>query len=247
MKPNFGNLKQQTFDVSQRQKYVTKLFDELAPNYDRFNRRVSFSRDEAWRQQTIAALHDQKQGVILDLAAGTGDLANSARHAGAKQVHVFDISHNMLLHARQKLAPGSTGQIVAFEQGSANRLPFKDESFHGVVSGFAMRNVFHFLDEVLTEIHRVLKPNGRVAILELTQPHNPLLQLGFRLHLKWVMPFIGRLSAGSAQPFHYLRQTTLTFLSPVDFKTRLEEAGFCDVGWKTFLLGGIALHFGEKK
>jgi len=247
MKPSFGDLKQDSFDASQRQKYVTRLFDDLAPSYDRFNRWVSFSRDEAWRAYAVDALREMKQGNTLDLAAGTGDLARSALQGGAQSVHVFDISFNMLTHAKQKLGTAQTDGTLAFEQGSAHRLPFKDGTFHGVVSGFAMRNVFHFLDDVLSEMHRVLKPGGRFAILELTQPENQLLKLGFRAHLQIVMPLIGKLTSGTTTPFNYLRQTTMTFLTPVEFQQRLEKAGFRDVTWKSFLFGGIAVHCGEKK
>jgi demethylmenaquinone methyltransferase/2-methoxy-6-polyprenyl-1,4-benzoquinol methylase len=223
------------------------MFDTLAPRYDRFNRWVSLFRDEAWRRQTLALLNDRKTGVVLDLAAGTGDLAHHAAKAGAHAVHVFDISHEMLRRAKIKLT-GVNGQrqLVAFEQGSAHLLPFKNNSLDGVISGFAMRNVFHFLDDVLLEMQRVLKPGGRFAILELSRPQNALLRLGFRLHMKTIMPLIGRLTTGHSEPFHYLYHTTMTFLSPQEFKKRLEDAGFVNVNFKRFLLGGIAIHFGEK-
>ncbi|MCH8955949.1 ubiquinone/menaquinone biosynthesis methyltransferase [candidate division KSB1 bacterium] len=247
MQPKFANLKESDVDIKQRQKYVTELFDNLAPNYDRFNRWVSFFRDETWRRKTIELLDDCKRGSVLDLAAGTGDLARSALKAGAQQVHVFDIAFNMLTQAKAKLRDeNSQLSKINFELGSAARLPFKDNSFDGIVSGFAMRNVFHFLDEVLSEMHRVLKPGGRFAILELSQPQNSILRAGFRVHMKTIMPLIGKLTAGKSTPFQYLCETTLTFLSPEEFKQRLENAGFAGVSWKNFLFGGIAIHFGQK-
>ncbi len=239
----FANLKTDSFDTAERQKYVAELFDRLAPKYDRFNRWVSGFRDEAWRRETVALLGERQSGVILDLAAGTGDLARHAAQMGAHAVHVFDISHEMLLHAKTKLNGHSQ---VAFEQGSAHLLPFRNSSMDGVVSGFAMRNVFHFLDNVLLEMHRVLKPGGRFAILELSRPNHALLRWGFRLHMKTVMPLIGKLTTGNTEPFHYLYQTTMTFLSPLEFKEKLERAGFEKVGFKRFLLGSIAIHFGQK-
>ncbi|MFQ5676656.1 MAG: class I SAM-dependent methyltransferase, partial [bacterium] len=135
---------------------------------------------------------------------------------------------------------------VALEQGSANALPFRDNVFDGIVSGFAMRNVYHFLDDVLQEMLRVLKPGGRFAILELSQPQNPVLKAGFDIHLKTIMPLIGKLTAGQSAPFQYLRDTTMTFLSASEFRARLMETGFEDVNWKPFLFGGIAIHFGKK-
>jgi demethylmenaquinone methyltransferase/2-methoxy-6-polyprenyl-1,4-benzoquinol methylase len=239
----FANLKTDSFDNAERQKYIAELFDRLAPKYDRFNRWVSGFRDEAWRRETVALLGDRHSGVILDLAAGTGDLARQAAKMGARAVHVFDISHEMLLRAKTKLNGHAQ---VAFERGSAHLLPFQSHSMDGMVSGFAMRNVFHFLDDVLRETHRVLKPGGRFAILELSRPHHALLRWGFRLHMKTVMPLIGKLATGNTEPFHYLYQTTMTFLSPLEFKARLEKAGFEEVGYKRFLLGGIAIHYGQK-
>ena len=247
MQPKFANLKESDVDIKRRQEYVTELFDNLAPNYDRFNRWVSFFRDETWRRKTIELLDDCKRGSVLDLASGTGDLARSALKAGAQQVHVFDIAFNMLIQAKAKLRDeNSQLSKINFELGSAARLPFKDNSFDGIVSGFAMRNVFHFLDEVLSEMHRVLKPGGRFAILELSQPKNSILRAGFRVHMKTIMPLIGKLTAGKSTPFQYLCETTLTFLSPEEFKQRLENAGFAGVSWKNFLFGGIAIHFGQK-
>lgn len=245
MPPDFGNLRESTDTPAERQSYVTQLFDDLAPDYDRFNRWVSLFRDEAWRRHTIALLQEQKTGSVLDLAAGTGDLAGCAARMGARDVHIFDISLNMLQLAREKFQSNGNAAF-RYELGSAHQLPFKDATFAGVVSGFAMRNVYHFLDDVLRETHRVLKPGGRIAILELSRPNNWLLRQGFRLHLKTVMPLIGRLTAGQASPFNYLRETTLTFLSPQEFKERLQKAGFDDVGWRSFLLGGIAIHYGAK-
>ncbi len=243
----FANLKSKSIDSSERQQYVADLFDNLAPRYDRFNRWVSFFRDETWRRETVALLNERKNGAILDLAAGTGDLAHHAAKMGAQTVHVFDISHEMLLLAKAKLiSSNSQPQKVAFEQGSAHQLPFKNSSIDGIVSGFAMRNVFHFLDDVLLEMYRALKPGGRFAILELSRPDNFLLRSGFRFHMKFVMPLIGKLATGASEPFTYLYQTTMTFLSPQEFKQRLQNAGFVNVNFKRLLFGGIAIHYGEK-
>lgn len=227
--------------------YVARLFSALAPQYDRFNRWVSLFRDGAWRRETIRLLGDHRSGVLLDLAAGTGDLAHSALRAGARQMHVFDISFEMLALARAKLRPlKSNGSAVFYEQGSAHRLPFRDNQFDGIVSGFAMRNVFHFLDDVLAEMHRVLTPGGRFAILELSRPSNPLIRVGFGLHMKLVTPLIGKLTTGKTEPFKYLYNTTMTFLAPEPFAARLKQAGFVDVSYQTYLFGGIAIHFGRK-
>ncbi|MFQ5603828.1 MAG: ubiquinone/menaquinone biosynthesis methyltransferase [bacterium] len=247
MPPDHSNLKAESFDISERQKYVAELFDTLAPKYDRFNRWVSLFRDAKWRQETVRQLQERATGVVLDLAAGTGDLAQAALLAGAQQVHVFDIAFEMLSFAKRKIdQPLRPNQQVTFELGSANQLPFQSESIDGIVSGFAIRNIYHFLDEVLSEIYRVLKRGGRLAVLELSQPGNPFIRLGFRLHMKTVMPLIGRIIAGNSEPFQYLYQTTMTFLKAKEFAHKLTEAGFHDVQFQKYLFGGIAIHSGCK-
>lgn len=244
MTSNFANLKDNRTDETLRQNYVTELFDNLAPNYDRFNRWVSFFRDGHWRRETIRLIEDRSQGVILDLASGTGDLARNAAKSGARQVHVFDISNQMLQFAKKKLSRNSIESKVVYEQGSANALPFADKSFDGVVSGFAMRNVFHFMETVLKEIHRVLKPGGRFAILELSQPENGLVRKVFQFNMKNLVPLIGKATSGQSVPFDYLYETTMTFLSAEQFKQLLEKVGFREVSWKKYLFGGIAIHYG---
>ena len=247
MQTKYANLNSTEHEPDERQQYVTELFDDLAPRYDRFNRFVSFQRDDIWRRHAIQSLHDCAKGTVLDLAAGTGDLAKAALVNGANEVLVFDIANNMLKIARKKLLPlNNTSNRLGFQQGSANALPFKNISCDAIVSGFAMRNVFHFLDDVLAEMYRALKPGGRFAILELSKPRNPIIKLGFSLHMRFVMPLIGKLAAGKWTPFKYLCETTMTFLPPESFKKRLETAGFQDVQWRTFLLGGIAIHCGQK-
>jgi ubiquinone/menaquinone biosynthesis methyltransferase len=245
MQSKYANLKSDNHNPGKRQQYVTELFDGLAGRYDRFNRFVSFNRDATWRRHTIESLKDSAGGRVIDLAAGTGDLSHAALTGGASEVHVFDIASNMLRIAQKKMKPVHSG-MVAFEQGSAHALPFKEDSFDGLVSAFAMRNVFHFLDPVLAEMYRVLKPGGRFAILELSKPQNPLIFAGFKLHMRYIMPLIGKLASGQWTPFRYLCETTMTFLPPAEFTKRLEKAGFCNVKWSTFLLGGIAIHSGEK-
>jgi demethylmenaquinone methyltransferase/2-methoxy-6-polyprenyl-1,4-benzoquinol methylase len=241
----FADLKSKSFDSEERQQYVAKLFDGLAPKYDRFNRWVTFSRDETWRRKTIESLGDQKHGVVLDLAAGTGDLACHALRSGAQFAHVFDISLEMLNLARVKLQ-NRERMAAAYELASANAMPFRDGCLDGIVSGFAMRNVFHYLDEVLAEMYRVLKPDGRFAILELSKPANAILKFGFDLHMKTIMPLIGRLVTGDVEPFKYLYQTAMTFLSPQEFQLRLEKAGFVEVRSRLYLLGGVAIHSGRR-
>jgi len=247
MSDNFSDLKRKVYDSVGRQRYVTEMFDQLAPRYDRFNRLVSFSQDEKWRLKALDLLGECGKGVVLDLAAGTGDLARSALRNGARHVQVFDISYEMLRLAKGKLAGvAENGGMVHFQRGSADQLPFSDGTLDAVASGFAMRNVFHFLDDVLAEIFRVLRPGGRFAILELSQPRNFFLRTGFALHLKTIMPLIGKMTAGASSPFSYLGNTALTFLKPEEFAQRLTAAGFSEVAWQPFMLGGICIHTGLK-
>ena len=95
-------------------------------------------------------------------------------------------------------------------------------------------------------MHRVLEPGGRFAILELSSPASPILRLGFRLHMKIMMPLIDRFIAGKSEPFKYLYQTTMAFITPAELITKLEKAGFTEINYRSYLLGGIAIHYGKK-
>lgn len=184
--------------------------------------------DQGWRSQTVARLKLLPGMQVLDLASGTGDLARlSAQELiPLGRVVACDLSYPMLIGARKNLARHpATRWHVQFTQALAESLPFSAESFDAATIGFALRNVSS-LEGTFQELFRVLKPGGRLCLLEFGRPQSFFLKIGHRLWLTLAVPLIGILTTGTIWPFLYLRRSILQFLPPQEVLRRLQEAGF---------------------
>jgi demethylmenaquinone methyltransferase/2-methoxy-6-polyprenyl-1,4-benzoquinol methylase len=202
------------------------MFDTIAPRYDVVNRVMTFGLDRRWRRTTVTELRLPPGSRVLDLACGTGDLCRDLR-AGRHRAVGVDLSLGMLTHAR------TDAPLV---QADARGLPVPDRSFDGAVSGFALRN-FVDLGPVFAELARVIRPEGRVALLDVAIPGHPVLRAGHAVYFQHVVPRIGGLlSDGGA--YRYLPRS-LAYLPPVaELLGLLEEAGFTAVD-RRLLSGGI--------
>jgi demethylmenaquinone methyltransferase/2-methoxy-6-polyprenyl-1,4-benzoquinol methylase len=190
------------------------MFDTIAPRYDLVNRVMTFGLDNLWRRRTVAALDLGPGAPVLDLACGTGDLCRQLSAAGYRPFGV-DLSIGMLRHARTS---------VPLVQGDATRLPLKDRAVEGAVSGFALRN-FVALEPVFAELARVIRPGGRVAMLEVSAPANPILRTGHALYFGHVVPRIGAVLS-DPDAYDYLPKS-VAYLPPGDGVTELlRDAGF---------------------
>lgn len=229
---------------------VRRMFDDLAPGYDRFNRWASLGMDSGWRRAAVRALQLPEDARVLDVATGTGDLA-LASVPRARVVLGCDFAAEMIRRAAEKASRGAhgkgpTGARIAFQVARAEALPYRSECFDGVTSAFAMRNVRPVLDQVLGEMLRVLRPGGRVAILEFSRPRAAPLRWAHAVHVGWVVPRVGEWLTGSVEPFEYLARSIREWESPRAFAARLEATGFQRVGYRTLSLGAVALHWGTK-
>jgi demethylmenaquinone methyltransferase/2-methoxy-6-polyprenyl-1,4-benzoquinol methylase len=196
---------------------VRSMFDAIAPRYDLVNRLMTFRMDVGWRKKTIASLHLPRGSVVLDLACGTGDLCRGLSGAGLRPIGL-DLSFGMLAAAR-------TGAPLA--QADALRLPVPDGSIDGVTCGFALRN-FAALEPFFAELGRVVRPGGRIALLEVAEPPNPLLRWGHGIYFGKVVPLIGGLlSDGSA--YRYLPKSVAYLPEPEVMLDQVRAAGFADV------------------
>lgn len=221
---------------------VRRMFDSLAPSYDRFNRWASLGMDVGWRQAALDALEVTSRSAVLDVATGTGDLAlAAARRAG--RVFGCDFATEMIHIADRK---GRGRGRVRFQVARAEALPYQEGVFDGVTSAFAMRNVRPMLDEVLAEAHRVLRPGGRLAILEFSRPRWAPVRWVHDLYTRWLMPLIGRVLTGSSEPFEYLYRSIQEWETPEAFAARIRGAGFDGVEHRMMGLGTVALHTGRK-
>jgi demethylmenaquinone methyltransferase/2-methoxy-6-polyprenyl-1,4-benzoquinol methylase len=210
------------------------MFDRISPVYDAMNRTMTVGLDQRWRRAAVAAVV-QPGDRVLDACCGTGDLAVAAQEVGGT-VTGLDFSERMLERARRK-----SGQ-VEWVQGDALALPFSDGSFDAATVGFGVRN----LDELgggLVELRRVLRPGGRLAILEITKPSG-LLAPFYRLWFDGFVPLLGKLLPGGSA-YTYLPASVRRFPGPDELAALLRGAGFEDVRWRTFAGGIVALHIGR--
>ena len=229
------------FAAAEKEQYVQTLFDGISRRYDLFNRLASLGLDQGWRRRAIGLAGLKSGRQVLDLGAGTGDLALMAAEAvsPAGCVVALDLSQPMLRLAAAKAARVPAGYHVRPVTGRAEQLPIPNDTLDAVVSGFVMRNVSD-LNRTLAESHRVLRPGGRLVILEFSRPRHPLLRWGHTLWLLTGAPLIGRLTTGARWPFTYLWQSIREFLRPDEFLGRLRAVGFGEAT-ATPLLGGAVV------
>jgi demethylmenaquinone methyltransferase/2-methoxy-6-polyprenyl-1,4-benzoquinol methylase len=210
------------------------MFDRIAPVYDVMNRVMTAGLDQRWRRLAAQAVV-QPGDRVLDSCCGTGDLAIAAAREGGV-VTGLDFSERMLERARRK-APQ-----IDWVSGDALALPFEDAAFDAATVGFGVRNLDD-LEGGLRELARVLKPGGRLAVLEITRPRG-LLRPFFRLWFDGVVPVLGKVLPGGAA-YTYLPASVRRFPGPEDLEGLMERAGFRTVQWRTLAGGIVALHVGE--
>jgi len=216
---------------------VRTMFDRIAPVYDLMNRVMTAGLDGRWRRLTARAVV-RPGDRVLDACCGTGDLALADERAGGRVVGL-DFSERMLERARRKSAS------IEWTRGDLLELPFEDASFEAATVGFGVRNVAD-LERSLRELRRVLRPGGRLGILEITEPRG-LLRPFYRLWFYGVVPLlVGRLLRGGSA-YSYLPASVRRFPGPADLSGLLERVGFGDVSFRLLAGGIVALHTGTAR
>ncbi|MHC1741301.1 MAG: ubiquinone/menaquinone biosynthesis methyltransferase [Anaerolineaceae bacterium] len=224
---------------NQKASYVHGLFARVATNYERMNQLMTAGQDRRWRKEAIWLLQLKCGQSLLDVGTGTGDLAREAlRQQPDIQVAAADFTWQMMSVGNQR------GKLP-FVTADGLTLPFRDHTFDGVVSGFLLRNVGD-VDEALAEQYRVLKPGGRIVILETTPPSRTLLTPFIWMHMHLIIPLLGSFVSGVREAYEYLPNSSEQFLKAEELAERLSRAGFVEVGFKRLMAGTIALHWGKK-
>ena len=219
----------------EKREAVIQMFDRVAPSYERLNRIISLGQDRRWRARMLAALDLPRGARVLDVACGTGDLCRAVAASGGRPVGI-DLSAGMLGHARTE-AP--------LVRGDALRLPIADGAVDGLLCGFALRN-FVGLDGFFDETARVVRPGGRIALLDAAEPTGRLSRVGHRLWFRGAVPRLGAALGGDRDAYRYLPAST-AYLPAGDALVRaISAAGFADARRDTFMLGAVQLIAGTR-
>lgn len=225
---------------------VEKMFDNIAPTYDKLNHRLSWDIDKGWRRKAIEALAPYKPQSLLDIATGTGDFAIlSAQMLHPKRLVGADISEGMMEIGRQKVKTLGLDHIVTFEKEDCLHLSYDSDTFDAVTAAFGIRN-FADLDAGLREMYRVLKPGGHLSIVELTTPVRfPMKQL-FRIYSHTVLPIYGRLISRDTSAYSYLTKTIEAFPQGERMVSILMKAGFAEASFRRLTFGISTMYFATK-
>ena len=200
---------------------VRRMFDDIAPTYERVNTLVSAGRDRGWRRETVRLAEVRPADRVLDIACGTGDLTEAFAHAGVRRIVGIDFASQMLLRSLSRV-PGRAGWI----QGDALCLPFPDETFDITSCAFGVRN-FQDLEQGLGEMHRVLKPGGRAVILEFSMPAQPVLRGIYQFYFAKILPKLATWISGDRNgAYNYLPRSVRTFVTPSQMIELLKKVGF---------------------
>lgn len=226
---------------------VKGVFKNIAKTYDLINVLGSLGIDRIWRRVTVRMSGARPEDRVLDIAAGTGDLAIAmARRACPREIVALDFTPEMLQIAEVKVARRKDLRSkFAFQVGDAQALPFENESFDIATVGFGVRNLSDRAAN-FREVLRVLKPGGRYVILEMSRPTFGPWRALYYLYLGTVLPFLGRVIAGQRESYEYLNASIRTFPRQEALAEELDSAGFSQVEWRNLTGGIVAVHVARK-
>ena len=225
---------------------VRKLFDNIAPDYDKLNHILSFNIDKGWRKKAVRKLVDTQEPLkVLDVACGTGDFTIEIAQKVAKGSEVIgvDISEGMMAVGREKIKKaGVSAELLVAD---CEDLPYSDNTFDRISVGFGVRN-FEHLELGLSQMCRVLTPGGKLVILELSVPSNAFIRWCYKLYFLKILPAIGGMISGDRGAYEYLPASVLRFPGPDKFIPMLKSAGFAQVEHTPLTLGICRMYVAKK-
>ena len=226
---------------------IRKLFDNIAPNYDKLNHILSLNIDKGWRRKAVRELvNEHKPLKVLDVACGTGDftIEIARKVTSGSEVIGIDISDGMMAVGRKKIA--DVGVNAELKVADCENLPYEDNTFHRISVGFGVRN-FEHLQLGLNEMYRVLTPGGKLVILELSVPSNSFIRWCYKLYFLKVLPAIGGFVSGDRSAYEYLPASVLDFPTPEKFISMMKDAGFDNVKHTPLTFGICRMYIGKKQ
>lgn len=208
-----------------KKEQVTTMFNTISKEYDGLNRVISFGIDVKWRKKVVALVNAQSPKLVLDIATGTGDLAINLAETNAEKIIGLDISPGMLEVGREKISKKGLNSTIEMVIGDSENLPFEDNTFDAITVAFGVRN-FENLNKGLSEILRVLKPQGIFVILETSVPTKTPFKQGYQIYTKNVLPMIGKLFSKDKVAYSYLSESASVFPYGEELNNILRKIGF---------------------
>jgi demethylmenaquinone methyltransferase/2-methoxy-6-polyprenyl-1,4-benzoquinol methylase len=231
--------------ATSKKEEVAEMFNKISKRYDFLNHFLSLGIDKIWRKKAVKMLRDVQPKRILDLATGTGDFAIESLKLNPTEIVGMDISEGMLEVGRTKMKKRGFDPIISMQLGDSENLPFEDNYFDALTVGFGVRN-YENLEKGLAEMLRVVRPGGKLIILEFSKPKNFPIKQYYAFHSKYIIPFFGKRISKDEKAYEYLPESVAAFPEGEDFKTILKQVGYQSVGSK-LVAGGIAtIYFGSK-
>jgi demethylmenaquinone methyltransferase/2-methoxy-6-polyprenyl-1,4-benzoquinol methylase len=225
---------------------VQRHFSAIARRYDLANDVLSFGQQRRWKRAAVRLLAPRPGDLVLDVCGGTADLALLALRAGAGRAVVYDFNPEMLAVGRGKAAPLGWSSRLFWVQGDAEEISLKTASVDAALVGFGIRNLTRW-ERGLQEMHRVLRPGGRLVCLEFSQPPARWFRLLYDLYSFTAIPLVGKILAGSREAYVYLTASIRAFPSPPELARALEKIGFTQVTWQPLTRGIAVIHRGIKR
>jgi demethylmenaquinone methyltransferase / 2-methoxy-6-polyprenyl-1,4-benzoquinol methylase len=224
---------------------VAEMFNNISAKYDFLNHFLSLGIDKLWRKKAVKMLRPINPKRILDIATGTGDFALESLSLKPTQVVGLDISSGMLEHGRVKMKKKGVDHIITMQQGDSEEIPYEDNYFDGLTVGFGVRN-FENLEKGLGEMLRVVRPGGKLIILEFSKPKKfPIKQL-FAFYSNNIIPILGKSISKDSNAYTYLPESVAAFPEGKDFEDILAKVGYKDIS-STLVSGGIATIYAGTK
>ena len=224
---------------------IQDMFNSVAPRYDFLNRLLSAGFDKYWRKTAVDELGPAANRLFLDVATGTADIALELALQNPSGIIGIDFSSAMLQLGNRKVKVRKQQSIIRLLPGTAENLPLKSNSFDGAISAFGARN-FDDINLGIHEIHRILKPGGKIVILEFSFPQNGFMQWIYRLYFEKILPVMGRFISGHESAYSYLPDSVEGFPKGEAFSSLLKQAGFESVSFKGLTFGITTIYSGLK-
>jgi demethylmenaquinone methyltransferase/2-methoxy-6-polyprenyl-1,4-benzoquinol methylase len=231
--------------TTSKKEQVTTMFDAIAPKYDFLNQLLSLGIHKGWRKKAIRLLQNQQPKTILDIATGTADFAIEAMKLNPEKITGVDISAGMLKLGKEKVNKHGLQEKIELKLADSENLPFADNTFDAITVGFGVRN-FEHLEKGIADMYRVLKPGGKMVILEFSKPRMFPVKQFYKIYFRYITPFIGKLFSKNNAAYSYLPESVNAFPDGEEFLNILKKTKLKNTNAILLTFGIASIYTGEK-